>query len=84
MHLLYKPDLKERFLSACLPDRSGEPERNYPQGLPLRVTLETDDLRFVGLYSSGIQRLRLRGDCLRPPELPAAFAESVLASALRL
>ena len=50
----------------------------------MRITLETDELRFVGLYSSGIQRLRLRGDCLRPPELPAAFAESVLASALRL
>lgn len=71
-------------ISLPSPDRSGEPERNYPQGLPLRVTLETDDLRFVGLYSSGIQRLRQRGDCLRPPELPAAFAESVLASALRL
>ena len=75
--------MKERFLSACLPDRSGEPERECPQGLPLRITLETDDLRFVGLYSSGIQRLRKRGDDLHPPERSAAFAEPVLTSALR-
>ena len=49
----------------------------------MRITLETDELRFVGLYSSGIQRLRQREETCFRRNIPQRL-QKLVTSALRL